>query len=248
MFRTAAAWSHAVVVIRSAWAPGFPWLIGVGATRPSCLRALKNAKVITVGAGSEIRGDGVNLRMRTMSRWIAIAVSVLLACVARPAAGSPRHVRKSRASLHAVRYSPRAQSSSQAKKRRTRRRRRSRRSYRDRAHLPVRPTAERISQIQSALARKGFYQGDPNGRLDTNTIAALQKFQSANNLQATGKIDALTLQKLGLGSDVAGLSPPKPGLPAASPASAPASASPASAPQSKEPASGAGTTTPPQPS
>src|SRR5580700_8606698 len=71
------------------------------------------------------------------------------------------------------------------------------------------PTPDRISEIQSALARGGYYQGQPNGKWDSNTIAAMQKFQSSNGLEANGKLDALSLQKLGLGSDIAGVSAPK---------------------------------------
>jgi hypothetical protein len=72
------------------------------------------------------------------------------------------------------------------------------------------PTADRISEIQSALSRGGYYQGDPNGRWDSSTISAMRKFQSASGLDPTGKLDALSLQKLGLGSDIAGVSAPKP--------------------------------------
>jgi hypothetical protein len=72
------------------------------------------------------------------------------------------------------------------------------------------PTPDRIAEIQSALAKQGFYQGDTNGKWDSNTVAALQKFQSANNLDASGKLDAGSLQKLGLGSSTAGLNPPTP--------------------------------------
>jgi peptidoglycan hydrolase-like protein with peptidoglycan-binding domain len=71
------------------------------------------------------------------------------------------------------------------------------------------PTPDRVSDIQSALARSGYYKGDPNGKWDADTVDALQRFQSANGLDTNGKLDALTLQKLGLGSDVAGVSAPK---------------------------------------
>jgi peptidoglycan hydrolase-like protein with peptidoglycan-binding domain len=81
------------------------------------------------------------------------------------------------------------------------------------------PTADRITEIQSALARGGYYQGDPNGKWDSNTIAAVQKFQSANGIEADGKLDAPTLQKLGLGSGIAGVSAPKPAAPATPPSS-----------------------------
>src|SRR5271156_2559719 len=72
------------------------------------------------------------------------------------------------------------------------------------------PTPERISEIQSALARGGYYQGNPNGKWDSNTISAMQKFQSDNGLSNNGKIDAPSLQKLGLGSGTAGVDAPKP--------------------------------------
>jgi peptidoglycan hydrolase-like protein with peptidoglycan-binding domain len=96
------------------------------------------------------------------------------------------------------------------------------------------PTPARISEIQSALARDGYYQGQPNGKWDSNTVAAMQKFQSGNGLEASGKLNALSLQKLGLGSSVAGVSAPKPVQPATTkpPASSPSSTAPAPAPQS----------------
>lgn len=71
------------------------------------------------------------------------------------------------------------------------------------------PTPERISEIQSALARDGYYEGEPNGKWDAKTIGAMQKFQSANGIEPNGKLDAISLQKLGLGSDIAGVSAPK---------------------------------------
>jgi peptidoglycan hydrolase-like protein with peptidoglycan-binding domain len=84
------------------------------------------------------------------------------------------------------------------------------------------PTADRISEIQSALARGGYYQGDPNGKWDSNTVAAVEKFQSANGIDSNGKLDAPTLQKLGLGSDIAGVSAPKPVAPPSCCSTAPA--------------------------
>ncbi|MGA9184845.1 MAG: peptidoglycan-binding domain-containing protein [Candidatus Acidiferrales bacterium] len=91
------------------------------------------------------------------------------------------------------------------------------------------PTPQRISEIQSALSRGGYYDGDPNGKWDSNTIDAMQKFQSANGLTASGKIDSLSLQKLGLGSDIAGVSAPRP-LPPAGSAPVPASSAPPTPP------------------
>src|SRR6202167_2151825 len=98
------------------------------------------------------------------------------------------------------------------------------------------PTPARITEIHTALERRGYYQGDPNGKWDSNTVAAMQKFQPENGLESSGKINALTLQKLGLGSSIAGVSAPKPVQPqpnkpaASSPTPQAASAQSASTP------------------
>jgi len=72
------------------------------------------------------------------------------------------------------------------------------------------PTQERISEIQTALAKHGVFVGEPNGKWDESTSEAMKKFQAAHGLTPTGKFDALTLQKLGLGSETAGVAPPTP--------------------------------------
>jgi peptidoglycan hydrolase-like protein with peptidoglycan-binding domain len=72
------------------------------------------------------------------------------------------------------------------------------------------PTPDRISEIQEALARKGVFLGTPTGKWDDSTVEAMMKFQSSNGLNPTGKLDAVTLQKLGFGSETAGLAAPTP--------------------------------------
>lgn len=72
------------------------------------------------------------------------------------------------------------------------------------------PTPARITQIQTALAAHGAYRGQPNGKWDDSTTQAMKDFQSTNGLTPTGKLDALTLQKLGLGSEIAGRAAPLP--------------------------------------
>ncbi|HXX17472.1 MAG TPA: peptidoglycan-binding domain-containing protein [Candidatus Eremiobacteraceae bacterium] len=72
------------------------------------------------------------------------------------------------------------------------------------------PTPERITEIQEALARKGVFTGTPTGQWDDSTVGAMKRFQTSNGLDPTGKLDALTLQKLGLGSETAGLAAPTP--------------------------------------
>lgn len=74
----------------------------------------------------------------------------------------------------------------------------------------VAPTRDRIVEIQGALAREGFYSGTPSGKWDEATSEAMSKFQTAKGLTPTGKLGALSLQKLGLGSEIAGKAAPNP--------------------------------------
>ena len=71
------------------------------------------------------------------------------------------------------------------------------------AEPPVRrqlhPTPERYAEIQSALAKKGYYQGTANGAWGQSSVSALAKFQADNGLEPTGKIDALSLKLLAPG-------------------------------------------------
>lgn len=70
------------------------------------------------------------------------------------------------------------------------------------------PTPDRISEIQSALSKDGSFTGTPSGKWDDATVEAMRNFQTTHRLTPTGKLDALTLQKLGLGSQTAGVAAP----------------------------------------
>ncbi len=72
------------------------------------------------------------------------------------------------------------------------------------------PAPDRISEIQQALAKDGSFTGTPNGKWDAPTVEAMKKFQDAHGLNPSGKLDAKTLQQLGLGSHTAGVAPPVP--------------------------------------
>ncbi len=72
------------------------------------------------------------------------------------------------------------------------------------------PTSDRINEIQAALIKKDALTGEPTGKWDDATVEAMKKFQTDNHLNPTGKIDAPTLQKLGLGSETAGVAAPTP--------------------------------------
>jgi peptidoglycan hydrolase-like protein with peptidoglycan-binding domain len=158
-------------------------------------------------------------KLRGRSMRLPLTVALLVSACVLPAGAAPAQGGASQAGSNSA-SSPSAKAVSHKKK-----------------HHPVAkrqpsqkaPTADRISEIQSALARGGYYQGDPNGKWDSNTVAAVEKFQSANGIDSNGKLDAPTLQKLGLGSDIAGVSAPKPVAPpsccSATPATPPSSQS-----------------------
>ena len=88
------------------------------------------------------------------------------------------------------------------------------------------PEANRISEIQTALARDGSFSGAPNGKWDDATVAAMKKYQESHGLNPTGKLDAKTLQSLGLGSQTAGAAPPTPPVSSSSLATSPQPSAP----------------------
>jgi len=178
--------------------------------------------------------------MKAQIKSLAIAVSLAFACVSAPAISSAAPF--SAGAGRATSSSSESPASTHASHKKSRKR------HSKGAPIQKAPTADRISEIQTALARGGYYQGDPNGKWDSNTVAAMQKFQSANGIEPTGKLDAPTLQKLGLGSPIAGVSAPRPVTPSccsmAQPNSPPSgdkpammccSASPSPQPQSSGP-------------
>ena len=73
------------------------------------------------------------------------------------------------------------------------------------------PSSDRYKQIQEALSAKGYLPAEQaNGQWTETSAAALKKFQADQNLDASGKINSLSLIALGLGPkhDDAVLPPP----------------------------------------
>lgn len=60
---------------------------------------------------------------------------------------------------------------------------------------------ERVTQIQEALVREHYLDAEPNGRWDSTTQAAMQKYQSDQGWQTRLMPDSRALKKLGLGPD-----------------------------------------------
>jgi hypothetical protein len=62
------------------------------------------------------------------------------------------------------------------------------------------PDPDRYRQIQQALADRGYFKGQVNGEWNDDSIDALKRFQTDQQLDADGKVNALTLKGLGLGA------------------------------------------------
>ncbi len=61
------------------------------------------------------------------------------------------------------------------------------------------PAPERYKEIQEALAKRGYFQGSPDGVWGASSVDAMRRFQEEQNLDASGKINSLSLIALGLG-------------------------------------------------
>jgi peptidoglycan hydrolase-like protein with peptidoglycan-binding domain len=62
------------------------------------------------------------------------------------------------------------------------------------------PTADRYKEIQQALVAKGYLQpGQATGTWDQTSADAMKRFQAEQNIDASGKVNSLSLIALGLG-------------------------------------------------
>ena len=57
---------------------------------------------------------------------------------------------------------------------------------------------ERISEIQNALIKLGYLEGEASGQYDEKTIEAMKQFQAENKLPQSGYPSAHALKKLGV--------------------------------------------------
>ena len=64
--------------------------------------------------------------------------------------------------------------------------------------------SNRVTEIQQALIREHYMNGDPSGQWDSDTTAAMQKFQADQGWQTKLMPDSRALKKLGLGPDYSG--------------------------------------------
>lgn len=66
-----------------------------------------------------------------------------------------------------------------------------------------------VASVQEKLKDQGFYYGEITGKKDTDTTAAIRRYQIRNGLQITGEINAETQRSLGLASKPAATPPPR---------------------------------------
>jgi peptidoglycan hydrolase-like protein with peptidoglycan-binding domain len=85
-----------------------------------------------------------------------------------------------------------------------------------RSRVQRQPAPERYTEIQQALVDKGYFSGKADGVWGPDSVAALKRFQEDQKLEATGKIDALSLIRLGLGP-TRGVAQQNGGLPPSAP-------------------------------
>ena len=64
--------------------------------------------------------------------------------------------------------------------------------------------SNRVTEIQQALIREHYMDGEPSGKWDAGTTAAMQKYQADQGWQTKLMPDSRALKKLGLGPDYSG--------------------------------------------
>src|SRR5256714_3089348 len=57
-----------------------------------------------------------------------------------------------------------------------------------------------VQNVQQALKEQGFYYGEITGEKDTDTTAAIRRYQIRNGLQITGDLNDETVKSLGVNS------------------------------------------------
>jgi outer membrane biosynthesis protein TonB len=62
-----------------------------------------------------------------------------------------------------------------------------------------RPTPERYKEIEAALYERGYLTASPTGQWSAASVEALRRFQADQELPSTGRLDSLSLIRLGLG-------------------------------------------------
>jgi peptidoglycan hydrolase-like protein with peptidoglycan-binding domain len=135
--------------------------------------------------------------MRQLLCYTAAAAMVILACTADAATATKKKTHRTKSAVMAHKASPRTHSTTSARKGSKATTKKAATTWRNRQ---LSPTPERYKEIQQALAAKGYLNpDDANGSWNQASVDGLKKFQMAQNLDPSGKINSLSLIALGLG-------------------------------------------------
>ncbi len=134
--------------------------------------------------------------------WLALLCVLLLGL--GPAAAQQRRSRPAAAPSSGTRVEKNASAKRTVSSKRPTKRAAARKRVRRKAVARWRlgqqqPTPERYREIQEALIARGYLEGPATGVWGPESVEALRRFQQDNHLDATGKINSLSLIALGLG-------------------------------------------------
>lgn len=135
---------------------------------------------------------------------LALVLCVLLLVPTSWAASSRKHAKTTTSAKAAAKSSTHKSSHAKATKVSSKKSRHSRKSHGQQAI-----DSGRTRDIQTALIREHYLQGQPTGSWDAQTKAALVKFQHDNGWQTKVVPDSRALIKLGLGPSRDGLLNPE---------------------------------------
>lgn len=141
------------------------------------------------------------MRRKTLSGLVA-GLCALLLCSVQALGGTP--AKSSKTSTKASGTKPKAQVAS-TKKKSTSSKKRSRRraSWRRRGQQQMQ--SDRVREIQAALIREKYLDGEPTGQWDERSKRAMMRYQTDNGWQTRTLPDSRALIKLGLGPKHASL-------------------------------------------
>jgi peptidoglycan hydrolase-like protein with peptidoglycan-binding domain len=131
----------------------------------------------------------------------SLAFFLAAAAVAAPAFATPTHKKATSAHTHSAGTAHHTSSKSASQKSASAKLRKGSRSRHQKLHGQQGIDSARATEIQQALIREHYLNGEPSGQWDSTTIAAMQKFQSDQGWQTKLMPDSRALKKLGLGPD-----------------------------------------------
>jgi peptidoglycan hydrolase-like protein with peptidoglycan-binding domain len=131
------------------------------------------------------------LSSRTLSKILAILCALLLTAGMAAAKTSSKHTRRSSTSVKSSTHTSTSARSRRGLKRTKVSRRRGQQVIQQ----------DRAREIQAALIREKYLDGEPTGVWDQRTKDAMARFQGDNGWQTKTLPDARALIKLGLGPD-----------------------------------------------